>query len=183
MRRTRRRKCLCCGELFRADPRNRGRQKYCPKPACRQASKSASQRRWLKKPENEGYFTGPLHAGRVRAWRAQHPGYWRRPAGAGGGALQDPSCRQVVDRSVDSFTLALQDLCRSQATVLIGLIAHLTGSPLQEHILATSRRLLQLGQDILGTAPRAHADQTPVVPAAPAAHPATVQLGRPAPGA
>ncbi len=182
MRRTRRRKCLCCGELFRVDPRNRGRQKYCARDGCRKVSKSASQRRWLAKPENQNYFRGPAHLERVRAWRALHPEYWRRRGRRGSGALQDPSCGQLIDAAEDSSSFALQDLCRPQAPVLIGLIAHLTGSELQEHILESARRLLQLGQDILGARRRAHADQTPVVPAASAAHPATVQLDRSAPG-
>ena len=39
---------------------------------------------------------------------------------------------------------AAKALCRSR------LIAHLSDSALQAHIAATSRRLLQLGQDILG---------------------------------
>ena len=183
MRRPRRRKCLSCGELFRVDPRNRDRQKYCARDGCRKVSKGASQRRWLAKPENQNYFRGPAHLERVRAWRALHPGYWRRRGRRGGGALQEPSCAQVIEAAEDSRSLALQDLCRPQAAVLIGLIAHLTGSPLQEHILESTRRLLQLGQDILDARPRAHADQTPVVPATPAAHPATVQLDRSAPDA
>ena len=183
MRRTRRRKCLCCGELFRADARNRGRQKYCAKEACRQASKSTSQRRWIEKPENRNYFRGAVHVARVRAWRALHPGYWRRRGGVMAEALQDPSRVQVAEAARDSRSLALQDLCRSQGAVLIGLIAHLTDSPLQEDILATSRRLLQLGQDILGGDRHAHADQTPALPAAPAAHSPPVQLDRSAPGA
>ena len=45
---------------------------------------------------------------------------------------------------------ALQDALRCQGPVLIGLIAHLSDSALQVDIAATSRRLLQLGQDILG---------------------------------
>jgi hypothetical protein len=45
-------KCLFCGEIFTADVRNRGRQKYCSKPKCQRQSEAASQRRWLKKPQN-----------------------------------------------------------------------------------------------------------------------------------
>ena len=58
MKRGRRRKCLCCGGLFRPDPRNRRHQRYCSQPACRKASKAASQRRWLGKPDNRDYFRG-----------------------------------------------------------------------------------------------------------------------------
>jgi hypothetical protein len=43
----------------------------------------------------------------------------------------------------------LQDLLNAQPMILIGLIAHLTGSALQENIALTSRRLQQLGTDIL----------------------------------
>ena len=73
-----RRKCKCCLKLFRPDPRNRHHQRYCSAPACRAASKAASQARWLTKPENQGYFRGPVNVARVQAWRSRHPGYWRR---------------------------------------------------------------------------------------------------------
>ena len=63
MTKRRRRKCLNCGQLFRPDPRNLRHQRYCPEPACRKASKAASQARWLAKPQNEGYFRGPEHCG------------------------------------------------------------------------------------------------------------------------
>jgi hypothetical protein len=59
-------KCLCCGEIFSVDVRNRGRQKYCPKRACRAAGKAARQRRWLGKAEDQEYFSGPEHVDRVR---------------------------------------------------------------------------------------------------------------------
>jgi hypothetical protein len=42
-----RRKCKCCRELFRPDPRNRYHQRYRSAPRCRAASKAASQARWL----------------------------------------------------------------------------------------------------------------------------------------
>jgi len=54
-----RKKCCSCKELFMPDPRNAKRQKYCCKPECRKASKVASQRRWLAKPKNHNYFSGP----------------------------------------------------------------------------------------------------------------------------
>ena len=73
-----RRKCKCCLKLFRPDPRNRHHQRYCSVPACRAASKAASQARWLTKPENQGYFRGPVNVARVQAWRSRHPGYWRK---------------------------------------------------------------------------------------------------------
>ena len=77
-----RRRCRCCLKLFRPDPRNHRHQRYCSAPACRAASKAASQARWLTTPENQGYFHGPVNVARVQAWRSRHPGYWRRGRGA-----------------------------------------------------------------------------------------------------
>src|SRR6266852_4247196 len=87
-----RRKCKCCLKLFRPDPRNRRHQFYCSAFGCRAVSKSASQARWLAKPENQSYFSGPVNVARVQAWRARHPGYWRKGRCAGV-ALQDDIVR------------------------------------------------------------------------------------------
>ena len=97
MTRTRRRKCPCCAELFIADARNRGRQKYCSKAACQRAGKAARQRRWLAKPENQNYFRGALHVARVRAWRQAHPGYWRQSRPISEHALQDATRGEVTE--------------------------------------------------------------------------------------
>ena len=154
----RRRKCLCCEELFRPDPRNLRHQRYCSRPACRSASHKASQHRWLTRPDNRNYFRGPEHVARVQAWRQTRPGYWRRTEGNSPAALQDDSLTQVIETPSKSRSFskrALQEVLADQPTVLIGLIAYLTDSALQEDIASTSRRLLQLGQDILGgNAPR-----------------------------
>jgi hypothetical protein len=75
MARGERRKCKCCLKLVRPDPRNRRHQCYCSAPACRAASRAASQVRWLSSPENQSYSRGPIHVARVRAWRSRHPGY------------------------------------------------------------------------------------------------------------
>jgi|RhiMetdeSRZDD1v2_1073273.scaffolds.fasta_scaffold706102_2 hypothetical protein len=153
MKRRRRRKCRHCGELFCPDRRNIRHQKYCSKPECRIASKAASQRRWLVRPENRDYFRGPFNVLRVQAWRAAHPGYWRRSGAQPRGALQEDSPLEAVETQRDSASLvsaALQEVFSSQPLVLLGLIANLTGSALQEDIAESSRRRLRLGQDILG---------------------------------
>lgn len=142
-------KCVCCGDLFKPDVRNRGRQKYCSKPQCRGAGKAARQRRWLHKPENRDYFRGPEHVQRVRVWRAAHPGYWRSHRRREAVALQDALAPQVVEPVKDFTARALQDALTLQGPVLIGLIAHLSDSALQDDIATATRRLLQLGQDIL----------------------------------
>ena len=190
MARPERHKCLFCGAGFCADPRNAAHQKYCSEPDCRKASKAASRRAWLSKPENADYFRGPENVARVQSWRVAHPGYWRRPGGQRGGAqapalaLQDPCLQQVVESAAHSPVIlqpALQDLWRNQPAVLIGFIAQFTGSALQDDIARSTHRLIELGHDIL--AGRGGDDQQ--ASALSGAAPATagpVQLGRPAAG-
>jgi len=151
-----RRKCTCCLELFRPDPRNRRHQFYCSASGCRAASKTASQARWRAKPENQSYFRGPVNVARVQAWRARHPGYWRKGRRAGA-ALQDVSMAQPIGSAVETAIAVrspLQDVLAAQPAVLIGLIAHLVGTPVQEEIAHATDRLLRLGQDILAMSGR-----------------------------
>jgi hypothetical protein len=152
------RKCLSCGLFFDLDHRNRERQRYCSTNACRRASKAASQAVWLTHPDNAGYFQGPVHVARVRAWRAAHPDYARgrrRPPRA----LQDPLMAQVPD-SIEECAIrgesaeapaepALQDSWITLPPALAGLIAHLFSVTLQDDMAATTRRLVQLGRDVI----------------------------------
>jgi hypothetical protein len=177
----RRGKCKHCQELFFPDCRNRRHQRYCAKDDCRRASKAASQRRWLAKPENRDYFRGPENVQRVQVWRAAHPGYGRRRRREKAAPLQDVSEAQPADNTRGSPTLALQDVFAAPPLVLLGLIAHLMGTSQQEDIAESSRRLLRLGQDILGGKPT-HGPQSGVMPGASAAPAAAVQLDREADG-
>ena len=152
------RKCLCCGEFFDVDRRNRNRQRYCSAAPCRRASKTASQAAWLSQPKNSTYFSDPIHVARVQAWRAAHPGY-SRPKPRTTKPLQDPLIVQVVDfveetairteMSAPSAISALQDLLNAPSPLLAGLIAHLFEATLQEDIASTTRRLIQLGHDVI----------------------------------
>lgn len=144
-------KCRHCKKLFTPDYRNRGRQKYCKADACRKASKAASQRKWLQKPENENYFKGPINTKRVQDWRKQNPGYGKRPR-LHDHALQDrltvqPS--EIYKNNASFINRALQDSLNAQPAVIIGLISSLIGSPLQDDIAKTLSRMQQSGQDIL----------------------------------
>ena len=155
------RKCLSCGEFFDPDHRNRGRQRYCPAEACRRACKAASQSAWLAQPQNSGYFRDPLHAARMKAWRAANPGGGlRKPRKTQcPPVLQDSLISQVPElmkenvirgeTAVAPGMLALQELLNAPSLVLAGLIAHLFEATLQEDIVAATRCLAQLGQDIL----------------------------------
>ena len=152
-RQIRKRKCKKCYELFLPDPHNIKKQRYCSKPDCRKASKAAAQNRWLAKKENRNYFRSPENVMRVQAWRAQHPGYWRKGTKSEN-ALQDHSPSKTTNNQRVKAKLTrvtLQDLIITHRAVLAGLIAHLTGSTLQDDIDATTLHMQQLGSDILNS--------------------------------
>jgi len=152
--RVRRRKCRCCNEFFFPDYRNRDRQHYCGQPACRHASKQASQGRWCRKPTNRDYFCGAREVARVQAWRQAHPGYWKREVPRSGSAqVVAPQQVNPVQSSCNvpgSSLGTLQDFCLPQHPGFIGLISLITGRTLQEDIVATARRVVEQGQNILG---------------------------------
>jgi hypothetical protein len=147
-----RRKCCHCKEFFVPDPRNRHHQRYCGQPACRRVSKAASQRKWESQPENRDYYCGPEKAAKVRAWRAAHPGYWKRRRKKSD-ALPDVLITQSPERPREAKRddgSALPDVWTAQAPLLVGLIAHFTGVALPEDIAVVTNRLVARGQALLG---------------------------------
>lgn len=150
MRKIKKKKCRNCRRLFIPDHRNRKKQKYCGREPCRKASKAGSQKKWLGKPENEGYFRGPDHVKRVQEWRRNNPGYGKRTKSST--ALQDPLTAQHFENIADNNQIdvqPLQDLLMAQPPVIIGLLSNLTGSVLQDDIANTLLRMQQSGQEIL----------------------------------
>jgi hypothetical protein len=149
-----RRKCRCCWTFFVPDPRTADRQHYCSQPARRQASKAASQRRWLSKNGNGDYFRGPDAVRRVQLWRQSHPGYWRR--GTPSSERTQPADNQGANPGQSSCNVprelprTLQEDCLAEDPAFVGLISMVTGSTLQEDIAATTRQLLLRGRNILG---------------------------------
>jgi len=161
MKPAKRPRCLCCKLVFDADPRNARHQKYCSAPLCRLASKSASQRLWLAKPENLNYHSGVQAVARVREWQNAHPEYRQRQQAKRATALQDHCDTQVLeltqelaivvnhdDIAVEPVLPALQDFIATQPLVFIGLIAHFFNITLQDDIANTARTLQKLGEDI-----------------------------------
>ena len=150
--RKRKRKCKHCGKMYLPDPRTRDRQKHCSAPECRRASKAWRQRRWYYSEKGAEYRDPEYNKQRVQEWRKAHPGYWRRGPKREN-ALQDDCSSQVLDRQLDRCELntsALQDDCLLQPPLVVGLIAQLTGSALQDDIAVTVRRMHADGQRILG---------------------------------
>jgi hypothetical protein len=138
----------------------------------------------LDQPQNRDYFRGPEQVERVRCWREHHPQYWRRKRPISDVALQDHCHTQPIestDKTATLADLALQDLLSAQSFVLIGLIANLTGSTLQEDIALSGQRLQQLGRDILATGD-IH-DTRFTLPSTAPPDSVSVQLGRSTPGA
>ena len=148
-----RRKCRCCKKFFLPDRRTEDRQRYCSQPACRLASKAASQRRWLSKDGNGDHFRGPNEVRRVQLWRKSHPGYWKKEPSAESTQVVD---NQPADPEQSSCNVpralpgTLQDYCLAQDPAFVGLISMVTGSTLQEDIANTARKLLLRGRNILG---------------------------------
>ena len=88
-----------------------------------------------------------------------NPGYWKRNRSNLEKPLQD-SCepQQTENKNNNShFTNnALQDSLAVQHAVIIGIIAQITGSALQENIEETLRHMQQLGQDVLSCNPNSN---------------------------
>ena len=157
------RKCFHCKARFRPDHRNRDRQRYCSEFDCQKASKAASQKQWLNKPENRDHFKSEVHVRRVQEWRKRNPGYWRK-----NGALQDSLSGQHTknkeENSIKTSSelqnpLALQDSLSSQNPLFIGFLATVTGHTLQDDIARSISRFIQFGLDILSEQQKANGGQ------------------------
>jgi hypothetical protein len=71
--RTRQKRCQWCGELFNPDPRTKGRQRYCSKPACQTKRQRLNESAWrINNPDCLEY-----QSGQSRAWHKAHPEYSR----------------------------------------------------------------------------------------------------------
>jgi hypothetical protein len=153
--------CLSCDEVFEPDRRNAHHQRFCSAPACRKASKTASQNSWIAKPENRDYHSGPQAVTRVRDWQTAHPEYRDRQNAKRSNALQDLCTIQVPDLKQESPTPpipeeiiispvipALQDFIVTQPHVFAGLIAHFFNVTLQDQISDITSSLQKLGEDI-----------------------------------
>jgi len=179
----RERSCKHCNDFFTPDPRNAHHQEYCSRPECRKASKKASQSKWLNKPENQNYFSGPANIQRVRDWRKAHPGPRPRKRSCNQMVLQDVLCEDTKQKQIDSLDIpefVLQDVLMAQSSVFIGLISQFIGSALQDDIDQALGRMQKLGSDILYQPNHAKGGPYAKTHHLSAAHPQdakTVQLG------
>jgi hypothetical protein len=138
----RRRRCKNCQELYKPDLRHLKRQKFCHKPACKSASKTYSQYKWLDKPDNRDYFSGPEHVTRVQEWRKINPGYWKRSKRLKKpylieNTLQEMKSGQSIANkgsSIDLVQIALQDSISAKSLFIIGFDIHLNEKALKSFI-------------------------------------------------
>ena len=156
-----RRKCRHCKAFFIPDPRNRFHQRYCGQPACRRASKAASQRKWESRPENRGYYGGSEKATKVRAWQAANPGYWkgRRNQPRVLPEVLTAQTTPVEQDPVQDGQAVLPEFWHGQPPILIGFIAQMTGCVLPEDIAVVANRLIARGQALMGRPPEKNHDR------------------------
>ena len=139
-------KCVHCGRKFFANPRLGKRHRYCGHDECRRIAKAESQRQWLSKPENIGYFKGSGNAMRVRLWRAANP----RPKAS--------NPQRVVPRlttprlSAALKACGVQDLRDSQLALILGIVSTLARTSVQETIAREIRKLMFAGYAVLRAA-------------------------------
>ncbi len=153
----RRRRCKNCDDLFKPDPRNLKRQKFCRKPECKEASKRYSQQKWLMKPQNKDHFSGSANVIRVQQWRQQNPGYGKRKKSKKTtslikGALQETlSLKTITGKgsSSDLMQNALQDSLSAETLVIIGFDTQLNKTALQEIIDFTDQGTVKSVSDVL----------------------------------
>ena len=153
----RRRRCKHCNDLYKPDPRNLKRQKFCRKSECKKASKRYSQQKWLMKPQNKGYFSGAVNVIRVQQWRKRNPGYKKREkpkkiVPLSESALQDSlSAKFLTGKgfSSDLFQKALQDSLSSKTLVIIGFDTQLNKTALQDIIDPSDQKAVKLVPNVL----------------------------------
>jgi len=152
-----RRRCVVCRRWFVPDRRNAGRQKFCSEERCQQVRRLRSMAAWRLKPENRDHWQGSSEVERVRQWRREHPGYWRRCKSGRGEKGAEGTLRNVCGRREGRWTQGrikvqggtLQNDWMPQDPLLVGLVATLVGRTLQNDIAEACRIMVAKGWGIL----------------------------------
>ena len=156
-KKTRQHRCKNCNDLFKPDPRNLKRQKFCKKSDCKIASKRYSQQKWLEKPKNKDHFSGPVNVIRVQQWRQENPGYWKRKKVKNANPLIKDALQETLSANStmgkgflnDLMQTALQDSLSAKTLVIIGFGAQLNKTALQDIIDFTDQGTVKLVPDVL----------------------------------
>ena len=153
------RRCKNCNDLFKPDPRNLKRQKFCDKQECKVASKKYSQQKWLIQPKNRDHFSGPENVIRVQQWRKQNPGYWKREKPQKAVPLFESALQETLSAKTadgrgfpsDLMQTALQNSLLAKTLVIIGFDTQLNKTALQDIIDITDQEAVKLVPDVLKT--------------------------------
>jgi len=132
------------------DPRSKA-QRYCSKTECKRASKAQSQQRWASRPENREYFKGAENTERVRQWRKDNPGYWRKTKRLRKEPLQDLIDTYLAHAGHVAITgtpKTLQDFIKAQTSIMAGFVSIFAGAAQQEDIANILRTCSNRGADI-----------------------------------
>lgn len=107
-KKTRRKHCKSCGDLFDPDPRAKERQKYCSKAQCQTMRQMQNQKDWcLNNPKVVAYDK--------RRWQQNHPDYNQQRRAANPAMteknrqdtkirMQQMRCKAVFDKSKEILT-------------------------------------------------------------------------------
>ena len=144
--RVRRRRCVNCRNLFSPNSKSAYHQKFCSAVDCKNASKAKSQKQWREKLQNQGYWRGPEHVERVRAWRRA-----RAIVAGKGMQLRNASSEPVPSNKSwpDVNNCLLQDDLLPRDPLILGVISALAGSSLQDDIAVMCKHLIRKGREIL----------------------------------
>ena len=144
--------CRHCGQPFLPDLRNRARQHYCYKPACRKARKEQSHRIWrAKNPDHfKGEPTSTTCSNGVPSPRVLAPVQSQVQVGAatcrfpsGSGETPPTACQPALQDGVPP----LQDSI-TRNPLILGLITHVFGCTLQDCVEKIIPALIIKGMEI-----------------------------------
>ena len=150
---TRRKRCKLCKRLFEPDPRAKGRQQYCSKPACQARRQRQNEYTWrMRNPDCLDY-----QRGQSRLWYKARPQYSRNRRLQDSCLLQDNRdktrlrMRKIrVKMMFDKSKLILTQLVERQADKCLltrrsrWLMVRLTkASPLSKLLLMTFRCVIR----------------------------------------
>ncbi len=158
MARSGQRKCLCCGSFSSPMHATATASGTAPPPRAGERARPPARPLGWPNPRTAGTSATPSMLRECRPGAPPHPDHGRGKR-ASAPALQDPLIAQVVDPIEESPIRgdlpeiprppALQDLLNAPSPLLAGLIAHLFELTLQDDMAATTRRLVQLGNEVI----------------------------------
>ena len=142
------RSCCICHNLFIPNKFSGNRQVVCSREPCRKAVKKQRQADWFSR--NPDYFSGPENVERVRQWRQKKA--QERAAVPTEQKPPDPPSTQKAEscNTPEPTKGVLQVSARPTEPVIMGLLAFLSGSMLQDEVHNLYSQCSRRGGELLG---------------------------------